>query len=375
MAGICTDHSKLSFDYVPQTLPCREKQIEALTNLFQPTLSARIGQNAFLQGPVGTGKTVTARRFCINFKNHCLNQKINFDYIHINCRQKVSDINVMVSIIRNFDPHFPDRGFSVPDMLEILARVVNERGLHFLIVLDEVDAILRRKTDLVYNLTRMNEGLLKEGRLSLILISQTNIFLLLDKSTLSTLKRTNQIKFERYTADELFAIVKARAEECLAKGSYSEDILHFIAEIASENGDARHALELLENAVISAEARGAKEITFEDVRTARSREHGVDAELLSSLEFHEKLVLLAVAQATHNSPSIPTGEVEKRYGMLCELYGEKKRSHTQLWKYLQKLSSLGLITTKTEHRHGTTTMVSLTDLSSRQIEEILEDLL
>ncbi|MEM3396525.1 MAG: AAA family ATPase [Thermoplasmata archaeon] len=375
MAKICTDHSKLSFDYVPARLPCREHQMEELRNLFQHTIASRATQNAILQGPVGTGKTVTAKKFCIDFKSHCLANKTTFEYVHLNCRQKMTELNVMIGLIRNFQPDFPDRGFSVQDILEILGRVLNERKLHLLVVLDEVDAVLRKKGDIVYNLTRMNEGILKEGKLSLLLISQINIFPFLDSSSLSTLKRTNIVRFERYLPDELYKILLARAEECLVKGSYSDEILKFIAEIAGETGDARHAIELLENAVIAAEAKNAKEIVFEDVRTARAREGGIDMETIKGLEKHEKLTLLAVAQTTKNRSSVTTGEVERQYESLCEIYGEKKRGHTQFWKYLKNLADMGLISTKTEHKQGTTTLVSLTEGSSAQIEEFVEKML
>lgn len=375
MAKICTDPAKLSFDYVPPKLPCREKQMEELMHLFHHTLTSHVAQNAFLQGPVGTGKTVTARRFCMDFKTLALSRGLPFDYVYLNCRQKMSELNVMIGLIRSFQPDFPDRGFSPQDILEILGRVVNERKLHFLVVLDEVDAVLRKKTDLVYNLTRMNEGIAREGKLSLLLISQINIFPLLDQASLSTLKRSNIVRFERYSADELYQILYARAEECLVKGSYSEEILRLIAEIASETGDARHAIELLENAVIAAEAKDAEEIGIEDVRTARARETGVDIETIRNLERHEKLVLLAIAQTARNQAKVTTGEIERQYESLCEIYGERRRGHTQFWKYLKNLANMGLISTRTEHKQGTTTLVSFTEVSSAQMEEILEKLL
>lgn len=375
MAKICTDHSKLSFDYVPPKLPCRERQMNELVNLYQHTILSHASQNAVLQGPVGTGKTVTAKRFCIDFKKLCLDNKAVFDYVHVNCRQKMSDINVMIAIIRNFQSNFPDRGFSVQEIIEILGRFLNEKKLHLLVVLDEVDAILRKKADIVYNLTRMNEGILKEGKLSLLLISQINVFPLLDASSLSTLKRTNIVRFERYSSEELFQILKARAEECLLKGSYSDEVLWFIAEIASETGDARHALEILESAVIAAEAKSMNEIGFEEVRMARARETGIDTETIKDLDKHEKLVLLAVAQASKNHACVTTGEIERQYESLCEIYREKKRGHTQFWKYLKNLSNKGLISTKTKHKQGTTTLVALTDASSTQIEQLIEKVL
>jgi cell division control protein 6 len=375
MTKICSDHTKLSFDYVPDVLPCRENQLKELEMLFYPTTVSRVSQNVHLYGPVGTGKTVTARRFCINFKTQCQNSKIPFEYIHINCRQKMNEHNVTHSIISYFKHDFPDRGFSVQEMIQILAQILNAHKMHLLVVLDEVDVLLRKKADIIYNLTRINEDGVSEGRISVILISQTNVISLLDTASLSTFKRSNIIRFEKYTGDELYLILHARALDCLVPGTYSPDLLRFIAEVASATGDARHAIELLENAVIRAEARGAHEILLEDVRDARSRECEIDMELLNNLDRQKKIVLLAVAHALKNRVEATTGEIERNYEMLCELYNEKKKGHTQFWKYVHELANLGLIHTKSVHTKGTTTLVSLRDFSSKQISEILEKML
>ena len=36
-------------------------------------------------------------------------------------------------------------------------------------------------------------------------------------------------------------------------------------------------------------------------------------------------------------------EIEEAYGVICEEYEEKPYSHTQLWKYLQRFASLGIV--------------------------------
>jgi cell division control protein 6 len=51
------DESKLSFDFVPDELPHREKQLNRLFILFRSVLTSDMAQNALLVGSVGTGKT------------------------------------------------------------------------------------------------------------------------------------------------------------------------------------------------------------------------------------------------------------------------------------------------------------------------------
>ena len=59
------DESKLSFDYVPEKLVHRDKQLDKLWMIFRPVLEGAMSQTAFLIGNVGTGKTATSKRFCI----------------------------------------------------------------------------------------------------------------------------------------------------------------------------------------------------------------------------------------------------------------------------------------------------------------------
>ena len=64
-AKVLKDPSKLSFDYVPERLVHREKQMDRLWMLFRPVLEGA-SQTAFLIGNVGTGKTATSKRFCLD---------------------------------------------------------------------------------------------------------------------------------------------------------------------------------------------------------------------------------------------------------------------------------------------------------------------
>ena len=62
--SVFRDYAKLSFDYVPDRLPGREKQMQRLAAMYRPVIEAGVPVNVFLHGSVGTGKTHTARRFC-----------------------------------------------------------------------------------------------------------------------------------------------------------------------------------------------------------------------------------------------------------------------------------------------------------------------
>ena len=65
---IIKDGTKLNFDYVPDTIVCRQEQQKELENFFAPMVNYGNPSSAFLTGGVGTGKTVTAKRFCADMQ-------------------------------------------------------------------------------------------------------------------------------------------------------------------------------------------------------------------------------------------------------------------------------------------------------------------
>ncbi len=104
------DQSKLSFDYVPDKLCHREEQLERLEMLFRPVLDGSMSQTAFLIGSVGTGKTATSKRFCLDLMKAAQEKGRPMDYIIVNCRQRSTEVAVLRRIVMHFDENFPDRG-------------------------------------------------------------------------------------------------------------------------------------------------------------------------------------------------------------------------------------------------------------------------
>ena len=74
-----------------------------------------------------------------------------------------------------------------------IRRNLNAYDSHLLLVLDEVDVLIRReKSDLIYKLLRIDEGQDQQGSLSLILVSQDNSMLkLFEAAIISRLGESN----------------------------------------------------------------------------------------------------------------------------------------------------------------------------------------
>ena len=263
---IIKDGMKLSFDYVPEKLVGREKQMEMLSLIFRSVIEDGRSETAYITGSVGTGKTSTVRRFCIDMAAYAAKNGIGLDYVHINCRQSNTDSMVMAQCIRHFDDKYPDKGYSAEVMLRDFRSHVMKTKKRFVIVLDEVNSLIRSgDDDLIYQLSRIGEGISGQISVSLILISQEYVLDRIDVASLSTFKRANTVRFDKYTRKQLRDIVSARVDEAMVAGTVTEEAIDAITDMAADVGDARVAIDILDKAARLAEMRPKSVVTADDV--------------------------------------------------------------------------------------------------------------
>ncbi|NLK26266.1 MAG: AAA family ATPase [Euryarchaeota archaeon] len=374
------DPSKLSFDYVPERLVHRERQMRRLYMIFRPVLENRVSQTALLIGSVGTGKTATSKRFCLDLVKEGSAKGRPIDFIVVNCRQRNTESAVLLRLINYFDEGFPDRGFSIAEMLRVLRRHLESCKVHLVVVLDEADVLLRKGAgDLIYHLSRFDEEKIGgQASLSLIMISQKYLLDKLDPASMSTFRRANTIRFDRYNAAELRDIVADRVKLAFFPSVVQEDVIDLIADISAEFGDARFAIEILEKAGMLAEEERGEQVTAENVRSAKALTYSVvTRSKVESLDLQRRLVLLATARALKDHAYVTTGDVEKTYRVAAEEYGQRARGHTQFWAYLRSISNEGLLETKVsgDPSGGRTTYISIPDIPVKVLREMLEDIL
>ena len=377
---VLKDPAKLSFDYVPERLVHRERQMDRLRMIFRPVLESGVSQTALLIGNVGTGKTATSKRFCLDLVREGNERGRPMDFVVVNCRQRNTEAAVLLRLVTHFDERFPDRGFSTMEMLRALRKHVETRGLHLVVVLDEADVLLRRGAgDLIYQLSRFDEEKIGgRASLSLMLVSQKYLLDLLDPASLSTFRRANTIKFDRYAAAELRDIVAERVKLAFHPGAVPDESIDLIADISAEFGDARFAIEILEKAGMLAEEERGERVTAENVRAAKAFTYSVvTRSKVEGLDVQRRLVLLATARAMKDRAYVTTGEVEKMYHVVAEEHGQRPRGHTQFWAYLQAVSGEGLLETKVsgDPSGGRTTYISVPDIPVKVLSEMLEEML
>ncbi len=365
---VIKDERKLSIDYVPLHLPHREKEIKRLTHMFRSLLTEPGGaaQRVILAGPVGTGKTAVSKLFGERIARLAKEQSIKLDYQHFNCHKERTLFNIIRKLALNYHPTLPDRGFSVGELFGLVRNYLEERNIHLLICLDEVNFLVKTSSDdPLYFLTRNTEEKLNPSqRISLIVISRNRDFVHeLEESTRSTLMQ-NIIPFEHYTHEQLHDILAQRASDALRDGTFDEDILEIIVENGEYRGDARFVLELLWRAAKYADEQGCERIFPEHVRLAASDTAiQVSREDIEVCPRPELLVLLAITRAlrANQRAHVTMSEMEAAYKIVCEEFEEKPRGHAQLFEYVQNLKLMDIIIAKPSGQgfRGRTTLIGL----------------
>jgi len=380
-AGLIIAHPEmLDFDYVPDELVKREAIQTELASKFTTVGSPDGAARAVITGPVGSGKTVLAKTFCRDLQRH-LAGKREIKIAHVNCRNASTSMRVAQRILHQFDPGHPDRGLSLGELLLSLRKMLRRTSTHLIVVLDEVDHMLRRSGDeLLYQLLRIDEDQDGTGTLSLILISQEQVLDVLETAVLSKFGQSNHLRIPAYSVDELQAIARQRAEIALVPGTWDDGILRLLAERAGTSGDARRVIEYLSSAAERAEFRqdGHTEqtITVDDlhaVNDALATNTTHHLEVVDDLPAQGMLVLLAMCRRLRNEQSMTMGDVERLYAVVCEEYEQKPKSHTTLWKYVKQIEREEIIATRVAAvpgGRGRTTHLSMphflpADLASR----------
>ena len=373
---VLLDRAPFSFDWTPPALVGRDSELRELASMFIGMESHGVGGRAVITGPVGSGKTVITRRFGEDLQR-LLDGRRKIVLAHVNCRNHPTTSQVLQQIALSLDSGHPERGFSSGEIVQSIRRNLNAHDSHLLLVLDEVDVLIRReKSDLIYKLLRIDEGQDQQGSLSLILVSQdTSMLKLFEAAIISRLGESNILDLQPYDEPGLVGIARQRYEEACRPGSVGDDTLAKIGRFASDSGDARLAIELLEAAVRRAEKAGRGDVLVEDVRPSTLRATSVEPSQVDNLNSHQKLVLLGICRRLKRVDEISSGDAQKLYNLVCEEFGARPRSYTTFWKHLKVLETQGLIETRTANAsvgRGRTQHITMTNTAPAVLESRIE---
>src|ERR671930_1823892 len=307
--SIFSDRSKLSPRYIPRDLPHREKQIEQIQDIFRGSyLNSDKFPLAILQivGPAGIGKTSTVLKFSKLLENDFMKNRLKMKTAYVNLKlQGGNKYAIYRLLLERIAPDLPAQGLSAEEMLRYLLRYLHENRIHALIILDEIDYLIKSTKDssIIYDLTRLNEfdpdkpcnvkGVIFIAR-------STEFYNRLDQAELSTLGRV-PIEFPMYSIKQISDILVSRCTEAFNSKAIGSDIIDETSKITISpdvNGDIRDALDLLLYAGNLAESQGTGRVNIDQIRKVHGQIHPtITTEEIEHLSKNHVFTLMALIRA------------------------------------------------------------------------------
>ncbi len=367
-------------DYIPDELPHRDREIYKLAEIFfHPLLKGDRPSNIFIYGYPGTGKTATTKHVFKLMKEKLAPRLTTPVYcLMINCKIDDTNYRILKEINDYFNIPAPHTGLSIAELYSRIVRELKRRVGFFILALDEIDNFVKKSGDeILYKLTRINsEGI--STKLSLVGITNDLHFKeYLDPRVKSSLSE-EELVFTPYNAEQLRDILYARAKIALYENSYTEGVINLCASIAAkEHGDVRRALDLLRVAGELAERNNDPQITESHVREALAiMERNKIWEIVTSLPFHSKLVLLVITMLQLKYlRDCTTGEVYEEYVKLCKEIGLDSLTARRVSDIINELDMGGLIRANltSKGRYGRTKYISLRIDKDELLRALKED--
>ncbi len=368
------DREVLRHDYLPEKMPHREEQIKLLGQTVAPVLKNARCSNIFIYGKTGTGKTAVTKYVLSHLESKAKEYGSQVKFCYINCRMTGSEYRVFATLSQNIGMAIPFTGLSVGEVFDRFRAALDSSRIIFIIVLDEIDALIKDKGDaFMYELTRINETLTKSKVAIIGISNDLRLKEFLDPRVFSSLSE-EELVFRPYDAGELRNILLERSKLSFQEGVLSDSALSICSALAAaEHGDARRALDLLRVAGEVAERQDATLITEEHVRQAEKHiEHNRVIEALNNLTLHSKLVLLSVYHL--NKSNATTGEIYDVYNELCGEMGSGLLTQRRLGTLINELDSMGLVNARVVSmgRYGRTKKIRL-EISRSLIKDVFAE--
>lgn len=381
--SIFKDKEVLRHSYTPDVLVHRDAQTEELATILVSALRGETPSNILIYGKTGTGKTAVTRYVGKELENMSERMGVKCSVIYVNCEVIDTQYRLLANLARHFGEDIPMTGWPTDQVFHKFKEALDTQEQVLIVILDEIDKLVKKGDDVLYNLSRINSSL-KQARVSIIGVSNDLKFTdFLDPRVKSSLGE-EEIIYPPYDADQIRDILYQRAEMAYNENVLDGSVIPLCAALAAqEHGDARRALDLLRVSGEIAERREEKIVTEIHVRVAQDKiEVDRVVEVVRTLPTQSKLVLFSIvtlnisAQNQNLSPqSITTGEVYNIYRKLCKAIDMDVLTQRRVTDLMSELDMLGIINAVvvSKGRYGRTKEISLSVPVKNTYEVLLED--
>ncbi|MGC9132869.1 MAG: Cdc6/Cdc18 family protein [Nanopusillaceae archaeon] len=343
------DGRYLEEDFVPLEIKFRDKQKEIILSNISLFLNRSTGNNLFLYGNTGTGKTLMARFLNKGIRVYSAKNKLKVKISYINCKQILSsevDYYIFKRIYEELINNTVKSGIRKNDLYENIYKFVINNDYKLIIILDEADQIFNKKenTEILYFLLR-NYDINFISRIRLILISNSPSFISeLDQRIKSSFSSIIKVKFPPYDYYQLKEILIDRASKAFLSGTISEESINYIAaKVAKEfSGDARVAINILKLSATIAYSRNKNRIEKEDIDEAfESADLNIIQDMINTLNKTQKRILFSlIRKQIEKGDYVQFNELYEEFVKISNEIGFEVLDKTTVYKNLKKIENI-----------------------------------
>ncbi len=338
------DRKPLDHRYLPDNLPHRRKQITEIAKHWIEALNGNTPSNMTIYGKTGTGKTAAAK-FAKEQLEEAANEKGVFIKVeYIRCTDFTTEYQVLTYLCQRLGRDVPNRGWTKGEIVntfrDILRRNSYSKNLILIVILDEIDILLEKDGDgILYTLTRTDN-------IAILSISNYLDFKQFIKPRVASSLRDKEIVFPPYDAEQLADILYDRSKLAFLEDTLEESVIPLCSAMAAkEEGDARYALDLLENAGDIAIENKSPIVLGKYVREAKDIiEYNKVKDVIVTLPTQQQRVLAAILRLTQEKEEITSGKLFEAYQ---EISKGDAVTYRRIFDFINELEMLGVISTNT----------------------------
>jgi len=378
-ASVFKSEETLLQGFIPPELPHREEELVRLSRSFKPLLSKKgaYAVNVAVVGKPGTGKTVSIRYFGRSLMNTASKHGVKVRFEYYDCYM----FRTKSAILRNLLTQrfkVTSRGFSDEEITTMLFKRLERENLRLILCLDEAYLLGQDLLSIIHASEVADYG---HAHISTLLACRTTEWQTILNAPLAG-RLHDLIELRPYNEEQLYSILKYRANLAFHKNVVPDEIIRMVAQIAASTENARHGIEILYRAGKAADQYGIRPITPDLIRRAKQEVYAeLRPDVLYTLRLHELLTLAAIARRLKASKGTSTtiaGAFES-YRIISEEYGVPAQALPTFRKSIDSLVRLGLIGKVVGSvgggRRGRHAELSLMDIPVAVLDERVDNIL
>lgn len=227
-----------NLDYMPEIIQCRDSQLRSILMDIKPLLTNNKSMNTILIGNTSTGKTTVLKHALREVEEHT-----NLTTCYINCNIQDTLRKCYFQIYRVLFDREARKGLSTEIIQESIMKKLEEESV--IIAIDDINYLSKNDANNIINeLFRSNE--FYHLNVALIITINDEAFKYSLERNAQSILLGHEIKFNDYSIDEIYSILKYRCDVGLKDGVITDEQIRRISEYSYKLASLRRGLILIQ---------------------------------------------------------------------------------------------------------------------------------